>query len=583
MQAAEFSCDVLVVGSGAAAMVAASRAHDLGFKVLMIEKASVYGGTSAISGGGIWIPNHDDIKDRDSPEQALEYLRACTEGKTPDDKLRAYIQSAPEMLRYVRKLGVPYGHVEFYPDYYGDNPGAIKGRTLLPDKIIDGSILGDDFFRLRDQHSQDFKLFGRVSMLAFDAGALALRLPKWRRLFFSSLLRYWTDLPWRFKTPRDRMVTNGSAMMVMLRKAMLDRNIPLYLNTRFTGFISEGKQVTGITARRNDREIQVHARQAVILATGGFERNQTLRSKHLPAPTDQQWSGTVPDANVGDILQPVLDLGATAEHLDQAWWAPSMKYRTKSAPNYEQRFILFFQRAWPHSICVNRLGKRFTNEAVNYHVFGVNMLRDQEQTGANLPCWMIFDARFRSKYPLGVLMPGSVWGDWTVPQEWFGDIIHRADSIEALARQIDIDPATLGTTVQNFNHHAERGEDPEFHRGESEYDQFSGDPFQRPNSSLGSLAKGPFYAVRVDLGDLGTKGGPKIDADGRVLHRDGGVIGGLYAVGNCSGALTGPSYPGAGGTLGPSMTIAYRAAESITDAQDETPSGIRSKQEAATT
>lgn len=575
----DLTCDVLIVGSGAAAMVAANLAHDRKLSVIVVEKSAQYGGTSAISGGGIWIPNHPDISHKDSPEQALTYLRACTEGKVSDERLRAFIESAPDMLAYVRKLGVPYEHIDYYPDYYGHLPGATIGRTLLPAKMVDGSILGDDFMRLRDQQPHDFKLFGRVSMLAFDAGALALRMPKWRRTFCKALWRYWSDLPWRFKTTRDRMVTNGNAMMVMLRKGLLERRIPLYLNTRFSDLVLEGERVVGALVERNNETIRVHAKRGVVLATGGFERNQHLRSQHLPSPTSAEWSGTVPAPNnVGDILGPVQRAGAVLEFMNEAWWAPVIKYRTRNTPNIDQRFLLFFQRAWPHSICVNREGRRFTNEAVNYHVFGMNMLENQKKTGANLPCWMIFDAEYRKKYPLGVMMPSSVWPDWTLPKEWFGDIVFRADTIDELAKQIAMDPQQLESTVRQFNQHAAQGKDPVFGRGDSEYDKFSGDPFQRPNPSLGTVAKAPFYAVRIDLGDLGTKGGPRVDENGLVLRQDNSPIEGLYAVGNCASPMSGGSYPGAGATLGPAMTFAFRAALDIALRE---PNGIRHDRVAA--
>jgi 3-oxosteroid 1-dehydrogenase len=557
------TCDVLVVGSGAGGLLSALRAHDLGLETIVIEKSDRYGGTSAVSGGGIWIPNNDAIKDTDSPELAMSYLRACTKGRVSVERLRAYVDHAPQVHRYLESLGVRYFSVPGYSDYCPSLPGALAGgRTMMP-LPFDGRALGDEIFQQREPHPTH-KVFNRMQIDLAEMGPLIRRTPGWWRVALKMLLRYWLgDLRFRLRSGRDRRLSTGNAMIAGLRKAMLDRKIPLLLNTGLARIELQRGRVCGAVVVRNGTEHTIEARHGVILAAGGFEKNQALRDRHMPKATPTDYSLSPGLNNSGDALQAATSIGADTEFLDQAWWVATMRVPAPGFNNADMRAALFMERAYPHTVCVNRLGKRFANEAQSYNDFGAAMLEDDRRTGANAPCWMIFDATARYRYPIGALLPPPLWPDWRLPREWFDNVFYRAGTLQELARKIELDPAALAATIERFNGFAASGVDEDFGRGDSAYDRFFGDPRNTPNGTLGAIAKPPFYAMRIDIGDIGTKGGLKTDANANVLGKDGQPIPGLYAAGNVSASITYDSYPGAGATLGPAMTFGYLAAQDI--------------------
>ena len=556
--------DVVVVGSGAGGLLAAVRAHDLGLRTILIEKSDRFGGTSSVSGGAIWIPNNDDFKSgEDSPEQALEYLIACTEGAVPKEKLERFVEVSPEIPRYLKKLGVEYyAHpVMSYPDYYPWNPGSQpRGRTLFV-KPMDGAVLGDEFFRVRESYPE-FKMFGNITMDLDEGAQIGGKFPGWIKATLKILARYYGDIGWRRKTHRDRKLALGNALTGGLRKAMLDRGVPLLLKTRLTKFVRDDSgAVTGIIADRDGVELHITATKGVIMASGGYEQSPELRKRYFEQQTEARWSATPRDNNTGDALLAALDIGADVAFMNEAWWAPTVAMPSTHAPNTVRNIALFFERGYPHIMAVNRLGKRFTNEICSYHQFGQAMLRDNEATGANMPCWLIFDADFRQNYPLGGLLPAWVAPDKKLPQDWFDNFLYKAESIDALASKIGVPRETLVEQVSRFNRFAENGIDEDFGKGDNVYNKFFGDPRHPSNNKvLGAVAKGPFYAVRCDLGDIGSKGGPKTDENANVLDKTGKPIPGFYAIGNASGSVMGRSYPGAGATLGAAMTFGYVAA-----------------------
>ncbi|MEI6457341.1 MAG: FAD-dependent oxidoreductase [Pseudomonadota bacterium] len=559
------STDVVVVGSGAGGMLAAIRAHDLGLRVVLLEKSDRYGGTSAVSGGAIWIPNNGESPHQDSPEQALAYLRAVTRGAVPEAKLQRYVESSPAMVAYLKAIGVRYyTHPTLsYPDYYPAAPGALpSGRTMFVEPL-DGLVLGEEFFRLRETHPE-YRLLGNISLDVVEGAQMLAKSKGWQRTLLGVILRYQSRLGWRRRTNRDRRLTNGTALIGGLRKALLERGIALRLKTRLTGLVMDQGRVTGVIAEQEGRLLQIAAAHGVILAAGGFEQSQALRDRYLEQPTQASWSATPRGNNAGEALQAALDVGADTAFMNEAWWAPTVPMPSAEAPNTVRNIPLFFERAYPHSLAVNRLGKRFTNEACSYHQFGQAMLKDQTETGANLPCWMVFDATFRRQYPLAGLMPGSVVPDAKLPPNWFDNLLYRANSLRELAAKIGVSAQTLEDTVRRFNADAVVGVDSEFGRGGNFHNLFYGDARHQPNQTLGPVQTAPFYAVRLDLGDIGTKGGAKTDEDARVLGMDGQPIPGLYAVGNVAGSVMGSAYPGAGATLGSSMTFAYVAVADMT-------------------
>lgn len=568
------SCDVLVIGSGAGGMVSALRAHDLGFDVQVIEKSDRYGGTSAVSGGGIWIPNNTAIAATDSPEQALAYLSASTKGHVPEAKLRAYVDHSPRLVEELQHWQVGYFSVPGYADYMPGLPGALAtgGRTMMP-LPFDARVLGDELFRLREPHPTQ-KVLGRMQIDLPEMGPLIRRTGAWWKTAGKMLLRYWTDLPFRVRSPRDRRLTTGNAMIGGLRKAMLDRAIPLHLQTRLVRFVEEDGRVVGAVAAIHGDMREIRVRHGVIVASGGFEKNQTLRDAHLLQSTPVDYSLTPGQNNTGDALLAAQAIGADSEFLEQAWWVPTMRVPAPGFNNVDMRAALFMERGYPHTVCVNRRGERFVNEAMSYNDFGAEMIADNVRTGANTPCWLIFDATARSRYPIGPLMPPVIMPDRRVPGEWWDNVLYRADSITALATKIGVDPGALKASVDRMNGFARVGRDEDFHRGENAYDMVFGDPRNKPNPCLGPIEKAPFYAIPLDLGDIGTKGGIKVDEKARVLRPDGSPIEGLYATGNVTGAMTYDSYPGAGGTLGPAMTFGMVAAEDIA-ARTSNQKGLR--------
>ncbi|MFS2216615.1 FAD-dependent oxidoreductase [Telluria sp. Tellsp104] len=559
-QANKFSFDVVIVGSGAGAMTAALRAHDLGLSVVVVEQSDQYGGTSAVSGGGIWIPNNDQIAGlggSDSPDDALAYLKAATAGEVPEARLRSYIDAAPRMVRYLGEHSrLRYRAIPGYADYYQDLPGAKTGLRSMDPEPFHADALKDEFYRLREQ-SPGMLVFGRMTMTTFEAHTLMSRTHGWRKLALRMGMRYWLDLPWRLRSKRDRRLAMGNALVGALRCSMMDRDIPLWLNTPFETLMMEGGRVTGIVVNRGEVSTRITARLGVILSTGGFERNQAMREQYLPKPTRATWSAT-PPVNTGAGIRAGLQVGAAVAFMDQAWWTP-----TVGVPGEEKQRGLFFERHLPHSIVVNGRGERFANEAAPYLDFVSAMYADHARTGANLPAWLIFDAQFRRKYPCGPMLPGSVRPDSKLPAEWRGKVFFVGDTLEALARQINVDATGLADSVARNNRYAATGVDEQFGKGGNAYDLFYGDPSVQPNPCVGTITEGPYYAVPLDAGEIGTKGGLLTNEHAMVLNTAGDPIPGLYAIGNTSASVTGRSYPGAGATLGPAMTFGFIAANHL--------------------
>lgn len=561
----DYEVDVVVVGSGAGALLAACRAHDNGQSVLIVEKTHLYGGTSAVSGGGIWIPNNDHIESdggSDSQDDALAYLRAATKGEVDETKLRAYVTHAPEMLRYAEvRTHVKYRANPYYADYYQHLPGAKLGYRSLDAEPFDGKLLGDDILKMRET-SPTMLIFSRVTMSTNEAVTLLSRASGWRKCALKVLGNYMLDLPWRLRSRRDRRLNMGSALVGALRLSLLDRKVPLWLNAPMKSLVVEDDRVTGVVVEQDGRDIAVRAKKGVILATGGFESNQEMRELYLPKPTRSEWTAA-PRCNTGDGIKAGIDIGAAIGNMQHAWWTPTIQ-----VPGEEKPRGLFSERALPGCIVVNRLGKRFANEAQDYLDFVLAMYEDHARTGANLPAWMIFDSRFRRKYNAGPLVSSSILPDRFHPQRWLGHVYFRGETLDDLASQIGVDTLELGQSVERLNDYARTGVDLEFNKGGNAYDTFYGDHSVKPNPCLAPLEQGPFYAIRLDAGDIGTKGGLMTDEFSRVLHSGGSPIQGLYATGNTSASVTGPSYPGAGATLGPAMTFGFIAANHIAGIYD---------------
>lgn len=552
--------DVVVVGSGAGGMTAALAAHDQGLSTVLIEKDKVYGGTSAVSGGGIWIPGNDQVErlgGKDEEAEWRRYAAKLTEGDTEPERLNAYLDNGPGMVTWLEKrFGVKFDLVVRYPDYFMKTPGALAGWRSMEPAVFDASKLGDELDNQRPSYPGTL-IADRIAMTQAQANTLLSKRKGWVGMFLKLALQYWLDIPWRFKTRRDRRQKLGQAMVGSLRLAMMQNNVPLWLNTGLEELIEEDGDVTGVLASHKGRQLRIRARQGVILASGGFEANQAMREKYLPKPTDVSWSAG-PGCNHGEGIQAGMNLGARTKQMDGVWGGPVVV-----SPVGNPATVLFVERALPRAIIVNGEGKRYMNEAGAYTDVVYKMLRNQRETGKAVPSWFIADAVYRREYPMGPVLPGMMQPDRKLPEGWEGVIFHKADTLEELAEKTGIDADGLKASVARWNENVAAGHDADFGKGDNDFDIYYGDSRLKPNPCLGPIEKPPYYAVRLHPGELGTNGGLDADEAARVRREDGSVIPGLYAVGNCSAAVMGRSYPGAGSTLGPAMVFGYLAARDI--------------------
>ncbi|MEO6025991.1 MAG: FAD-binding protein [Candidatus Binatia bacterium] len=551
----DHSVDLLIVGSGAGAMATAICAHDRGGKPLIIEKTHLYGGSSAMSGGSLWVPNNHLMAAagvQDSPDEALTYLRHITGGVVADEKLQRYVATAPEMLRYLSERGhLRMQSMLTYTDYYPEAPGGKPGGRSVEPEHFDARVLGDDFDQLREPALQEL-VMGRMSMTATEAHHLLARHPGWVGLTSKIMSRYWLDFGGRVKGKRDRCLSLGNALVGMLRRTMLDRKIPLWLETAARELVVEDGRVVGLVAEQRGRTIRIRAEKGLVLAAGGFESNDAMRKKYLPNPTEASWTTANP-GNTGDAIQMGLALGAGLDLMDDAWWGP-----TTVVPGEDRARMLVIEKGLPGSIFVNKRGQRFVNEASPYNDICKAMYANHSAESPCVPAYMIFDATYRKKYPCGPFFPGSQQPDWALPKRLKETrYLKKSDTLEGLAAELGIDAAGLKASVARMNASARNGKDSEFHRGESLFDRYYGDDKVQPNPCLAPLETAPYYALIVYAGDLGTKGGLTTDASARVVRDDGSVIPGLFAIGNCSASAMGRTYPGAGGTMGPAMTFGY--------------------------
>lgn len=548
------SVDLLVIGSGAAGMAGAITAAEAGAQVKILEKAEVYGGTSALSGGVVWIPDNHLMKAAglaDSESDALQYLQQVVGDGVPEARLRAYVRQAPEMLRFFEERGdIRFESATSYMDYYPELPGGKAGGRSLDPLPIDRGRVGSDYWQQRKPAFTGVGLGFTVT--AREAHTLLDFNWKSWLLIARRLLVYYLDIPSRLRGYQDRRLTLGQALVGRLRRALAKRRVPLELDTRLCRLWLEGGRVVGAEVEHGGQRRYIEARRGVLLATGGFAANGAMRQQYHGFPCEQ-WTAASPDST-GDVITLARDIGADTAFMDCAWWSPTMK-------TPEGRFqALINGKSLPGSIFVNRAGRRFANEAGPYEDVVKAQYQRHRDGEDSIPCYMIFDGRFRRHYAVGMIPPAKAVPDHRLAPG-FQTILKKADSLPALAEQLGIDSNGLLATVERVNALAERGVDEDFGRGESLHDRYYCDPQHSPNPTFGALREPPFYAIEIYPGDLDTKGGLRCDELARVLDVDGQPIAGLYAAGNCSAAVMGNSYPGAGATLGPAMTFAYIAAK----------------------
>jgi succinate dehydrogenase/fumarate reductase flavoprotein subunit len=559
--------DVLVVGSGGGGMTAALAAHAFGLDTLVVEKGSHFGGSTALSGGGIWVPGAPAQRREGytpSPDGVFEYLRQITDGLVSDARLRHYVDIAPEMMAFLEETSPWFEFVwkPGYADYYPELPGGSARGSTINVPAIDLRKLGDD-----EQHL--------LAPLALAPKGIWLG-PKDLRLFYQ-VRQSWrgkavlVKLVWRMFRARvfgDRMAAIGQSLAARLRLAMKDHSIPLWLDSPMTELLTDvDGAVMGVVIERDGENRRIGARGGVILATGGFDHDMDRRRQYLPV-LERDWSFGNPLA-MGDGIWAGEKVGGSTDLLDEAWWFPAIQW-----PDGRQQFMLN-ERMMPSQFIVNGDGKRFINEAAPYMDFAHAMIEGHNSGVTHIPCWLITDIRSFHRYVVAGHLPipkvpfAPVPTGWKMPAAWLeSGVVHEGRNFDELAAKIGVPADALRRSAERFNELARKGHDDDFNRGDSAYDNYYGDP-TLPNPNLHPLTGPPYYAFQIILGDLGTSGGLRTDEYARVLRADDSVVKRLYAVGNTSAPVMGRSYAGAGATIGPAMTFGYVAAKHIADTAND--------------
>jgi 3-oxosteroid 1-dehydrogenase len=529
--------DVVVLGSGAAGLTAAVAAHEGGASVAVFEKADQVGGTTAWSGGQVWIPNNHHMPEvgvEDSRDKAITYIMSLSRDLLERELVEAYVDAGPDMVELLEsKTPVQFYAVPGMPDYHPEHPGGSPGggRTLeCPIYPFDdlgewaGRVTPSPYFA--DPH---------ITMSETPLGKAVPEPPS-------------PEEHERRRVHNERGC--GQALAGRLLRACLDRGIEPRTSCAGRRLLTRDGAVVGVVVDTPDGPIDVEATKGVVLASGGFEWNEQLRRAFLRGPMTHPVSI---ETSTGDGLLMAMRAGAMITNMREAWWIPVGAVPVEENPL--GRTLVNGQRTLPHSIMVNRRGRRFTNEAANYNAFGAAFhVEDVSRFEyANLPCWLIFDQQYVETYGFRV---SAGTGGGEVPK-W----VPRGNTPAELAAELGIDGDELGSTIERWNTLCAEGHDPDFGRGDSAFDCWWGDPHRkgRRDATLGPLARPPYYAYEIHSGALGTKGGPRVDVDARVLDLDGHPIAGLYAAGNVMGSPFGMTYGGPGGTLGPAMVFGYLA------------------------
>ena len=537
--------DVLVVGSGGGGLMAALTAATAGRRVLIAEKLATVGGSTALSGGALWIPDNPLMRAggiADSFDDAWQYVHGLvgdTGPATSKERKEAFLEQGPEMVEFMLSHGIELTICRDYPDYYAARSGGRSGGRSIESPVFDGKRLGSDYERLTRR-----LLIPSLALRAQDLRGLSNGLRTWADIK-TDLAILWRTVAGRF---RGRVpLTMGAALVAQLWLAAHDRGVELRTEAPLQRLLTDDRgAVTGAVIGGPSGATEVRARDGVILATGGFSHNASMRSSYQPV-SSTMWTSANP-GDEGDGIKAGITVGAAVAQMAEAWWMPS------AIPADGSPVMSAFERSKPGSIIVDASGERFVNEATSYMEVGQRMI----ERGAN-PCWMILDARNRRRYPLG-----SWPARWTPRRALRNGDIVRAPALTELAHRCGIDADGLERTVKRFNGFCIDGREPDFGRGDDPYDRYYGDPRVRPNPSLGPINTAPFYAVALYAGDIGTNGGLLTDEHARVLREGGGPIEGLYATGNCTASVMGHAYPGAGATIAPSVVFGYIAARRAT-------------------
>lgn len=551
-------CDILIVGTGAAAMSAALTALVGGLKVIMIEKEDKFGGASARSGGVLWMPNSSQARasgGTDSREDAIAFFRNELGNRFDQPKVEAFVDRGPEMVDFVEENSpVRFGFLPGYPDYHCDTPGgSTSGRNIYP-RNWDARPLGAELARLRPALETGTFLGMQIGVNEVGYYYTAGRSVRSALYIAGCLIRRVRD---QLRDRRTMRLALGNALVGGLAAAIFKRGGEIRTDTAARQLIFEDGQVCGAEVETPQGLARLRARYGVVLATGGFPHDSGRRADLFPAgATAPEVWGMFPYGNSGDGIRMGEAVGAEFVTDVKSPIALTPITRLHKGEGALQTMPCFFNRGMPGVIMVTRDGKRFTNEGRSYHDVCVALL-EKEGSAREAVAWLVFDHRYLRRYGNGPIYPAPM------PYRQFirNGYLKSGTTVRALAENAGIDPDGLADSVERYNSFARKGTDPDFHRGSNAFDIANGDPDHGPNPCIGPLDKGPYYAIRVFVGCVGTFAGIRTDEHARAIASDGQPIPRLYAVGNDALSVTGGDYIAGGCTLGPGMTFGYLAAK----------------------
>jgi 3-oxosteroid 1-dehydrogenase len=558
----DYAHDLVIVGSGSGGFVGALAAKANGLEPLLIEKREVVGGSSAMSGGVLWLPNNPLMAREgvpDSYEDGMAYFQALAGDGGPassEARRHAYVTLGPQMILFLEGLGVRFRRCDNYTDYYAELPGGSARSRAIEAEVWDGNQLGPWLAKLQSGLSEEHTGGGLALAGEFSRASLGFRTVESTRTTLRVVRRTAAG-----RVRRQHLLANGATYIGQMLKIALDCTIPIWTESPLVDLIEENGRILGVVIKKAGREVRVRGNHGVLINAGGFAHNEEMRQQ-FGQPNHSKWSFSNP-GDTGEAIQIAMKHGAAVDLMDEAWWTPAMVL----PPNGKLTFAAI-ERARPCSLMVDSSAQRFCNEAANYMEVGQAMNRREREGYKANPSWLLFDQKHRNRYALGSALPRMT------PKSWIeSGFLKRAQGIEELAQQIEVDPATLRHTVEHFNQLAEKGEDLDFHRGESAFDKYWGDP-RAPHPSLGPLDKAPYYGVQIFNGDVGTSGGILTDEHGQVLNEAGNVIPGFYASGNSTASVHGRFYSGAGASVAASGVFSYAAAlHAASEAKKGSPAG----------